>query len=96
MRVCKHQQNTWNRKSVTGSSSKYKGVSFQKATQYWKVNIKINEKQVHIGCFWNEDDAARAYNKVAKVLHGEYAKLNAVKDGDTPSQIFRSNKRKRK
>lgn len=96
LRVCKHQQNTWNRKSVTGSSSKYKGVSWQAATGYWKVNIKIDEKQMHIGCFWDEEDAARAYNRVAKGLHKEFAKLNPVEDGESPSRILRSNKRKRK
>lgn len=80
LRICKHQNNTWNRKPVTGSSSKYKGVSFHRPGNYWKAYIKINEQQKHIGCFLSEEEAAIAYNMVARVLHGEFAKLNPVED----------------
>ena len=80
LRPATHQQNMWNRSPVKDSSSKYKGVSFQKATNYWKAYIKINEKQKHLGCFLSEEEAAIAYNRVAKELHGEFAKLNPVED----------------
>lgn len=89
LRLVTHQENMWNRKPVTGSSSKFKGVSWQTATQYWKAYIKINEKQVHLGCFWDEVDAAIAYNKAAKALHGEFAKLNKVEDRPCLTQIVR-------
>lgn len=89
LRICKQQNNMWNRKPVKGSSSKFKGVSWQAATGYWKAYIKINEKQVHLGCFWDEEDAAIAYNKAAKALHGEFAKLNKVEDKPCLSQIVR-------
>jgi hypothetical protein len=31
---------------------------------------------VHLGSFDNPEDAARAYDKKAKELHGEFARLN--------------------
>lgn len=89
LRVATHQQNMWNRKPPRGTSSKFKGVSFQKATNYWKANIKINDKQKHLGCFWDEEEAAIAYNRAAKDMHGEFAKLNPVEDRPCLSQILR-------
>lgn len=81
LRLATQQQNMWNRKPVKNSSSKYKGVSWRKSTGYWIANIKLDGKQKHLGCFWSEEDAARAYNKAAKEMHGEFAKLNDVEDG---------------
>lgn len=89
LRPATQQQNMWNRKPVTGSTSKYKGVSWRAKSSYWIANIKINDKQKHLGCFANEDDAARAYNDAAKELHGEFAKLNPVEDGPCLSRIIR-------
>ncbi len=80
LRVCKQKHNTWNRKPVKGSSSKYKGVSWQAATGYWKAYIKTDGKQKHLGCYLSEEEAAIAYNRAAKELHGEFAKLNNVED----------------
>ena len=89
LRPATHQQNMWNRKPVSGSSSLFKGVSWHGPGQYWKAYIKINDKQQHLGCFWSEEDAARAYNKAARELHGEFAKLNFVEDGPCQSMIAR-------
>lgn len=87
LRICTHQQNIWNRRAQKGSTSKYKGVSFQASTQYWKAYISIDGgKQKHLGCYLNEEGAARAYNKAAKKYHGEFARLNSV-EGEPPSSL---------
>lgn len=81
LRACTHLQNRWNSRPQHGSSSKYKGVSFQKATNYYKAYIIVRGIYKHLGCYPDENDAARAYNRAARVEHGEYAKLNPVEDG---------------
>lgn len=73
-----HQQNQWNRSKSKNSSSQYKGVTWDKQTNKWMVQIKINKKQIHLGRFTNEIDAAKAYNKKATELFKEYANINEV------------------
>lgn len=84
LRIVRHQQNMWNRKAVTGSKSKYKGVDWYAASGSWRAYIKIDGKQKHLGCYKQEDDAARAYNKAALALHGQYARLNPVAGDPAP------------
>lgn len=75
LRLATKIQNDRNRKSYKGTS-KYKGVWFSKRDQKWKSTIYVNRKQINIGTFINEIDAAKAYDKKAKELFGEFAKLN--------------------
>lgn len=42
------------------------------------VHIEINGKKMHVGLFNNEEEAARAYDKKAKELFGEYAYFNFI------------------
>jgi AP2-like factor (euAP2 lineage) len=72
-------QNMQNRGPNKNASSQYKGVGWFKRDKKWKVHIKHNGKQFHIGCFTCEKEAALAYNKKALELWGaEYALLNEV------------------
>lgn len=84
LRPATPQQNMWNRKAVTGSKSKYKGVDWYAASGTWRAYIKINGKQKHLGCYREEQDAARAYNIAAKKYHGEFARLNPVEGEPAP------------
>lgn len=45
LRKCTAKENTWNRRPKNNTTSKYKGVSWVKATQTWQVH-KITEFQV--------------------------------------------------
>ena len=72
MRNCMGYQNAMN-KSYPGKS-KYHGVSFK--GKFVIAQIQINRKKIHIGCFKNEEVAARAYDAKAKELFGEFANLN--------------------
>lgn len=69
-----NQQNR--RKQRRKASSRYKGVCFVNKHQSWEARIYINTKQTYIGKFNNEEDAARAYDEVAKEHFGEFALLN--------------------
>jgi hypothetical protein len=57
-------------------SSQYRGVAWEKSNNKWKANIKYNGKRHHLGCFEDEKEAARAYDKPARVQHGLKAQLN--------------------
>lgn len=75
LRICTVAQNIRNRRLV-GGSSRYKGVYFQKSINKWKADITFNGRRIYIGCFADEIDAAKAYDKNAKELFGEFAYLN--------------------
>lgn len=78
LRVVTLQQNSFNRKSHTNSSSKYKGVSWLKRDKKWNSSICKDGKSYYLGRFINEIDAAKKYNDKAIELFGEYAKLNLI------------------
>ena len=54
--------------------SKFRGVSRNR--NKWQVLIMINRKKTFIGNFDSEEDAAKAYDKMAIQYHGERARTN--------------------
>ena len=78
LRVCTQAQNMANRKRNKIGSSIFKGVSFVKNTQKWYAKITENYKQINLGHFDSELEAAKAYNAKAKELFGEFAHLNKI------------------
>jgi len=77
LRVCTSSQNNAHRKLRTNRSG-YVGVHWVTRDHRWRAHIKHDGKQMHIGDFTDRIEAARAYNKRAKELHGEYAMLNPL------------------
>jgi len=75
LRIATRSQNSCNNKKTRGCSSKYKGVHRDKKG-LWRAKIHFNGKEIFLGCFEKEIDAAKAYDKAAKELHGEFAVLN--------------------
>ena len=74
LRICTQQQNSFNRKKQKSAfHSKYKGVSFYKKTKKWMASIKLNNKNIYLGIYDEEENAAKAYKVAAKKYHGEYA-----------------------
>lgn len=73
LRVCTRAQNSRNRRKWR-PTAKFKGV-YEVGSRYRAV-ICLNGKNVHLGYFGNEPEAAHAYDVAAIRLHGEFAKLN--------------------
>jgi len=58
------------------TSSKYRGLWYNKKKKRWRAQITLNNKKKQIGYFKNEIDAAKAYDKAAKKYFGDFAILN--------------------
>ena len=72
LREATRKQNSYNRKSSKGASSKYKGVHWSKAKQKWVSQYTDGDKNYHLGYYNTELEAAKAYRKATEELHKEY------------------------
>ena len=75
IRECSHSQNMAN-KPGRSKISKYKGLVYHKLAHKWRARIRCNYRCFHLGLFDSEINAAKAYDKKAKELFGEFAYLN--------------------
>lgn len=76
LRNCSHAENIRNREVSKRNKSGYKGVSVSSSGKWW-ARIRIDgAPQLYLGTFTTPEDAARAYDKKALELFGEFAKLN--------------------
>ena len=69
------------------TSSKYKGVSWNKEKKKWVANVYINYKNIYIGAYISEDDAGQAYNNKIRELGLEGVSVM----NDTPQERARKN-----
>jgi len=74
----KKQNSAKQLKQKRKTSSKYKGVCWDKSRNLWTAHLKTGGRKVFSKRFDSEEDAARAYNEVAKKTFGEFALLNVV------------------
>jgi len=84
LRICNNQSNSANRPGYTGSTSKYKGVSFRTSANRWQSTIKTNGKIKWLGTFKTQEEAAMAYDSASIELFGEFAYQNFPKS-DNPT-----------
>lgn len=75
LRVCTRSQNNQNARKRSDTTQRYKGIyttwNGKFAARLWDKYLKI-----HIGVYDTPELAARAYDRKAKELFGEFAKLN--------------------
>lgn len=76
IRAATHSENAQNREKQRNNSSGFKGVSWFRRDHKWRARIHLNGEERHIGYFINLAEAAKAYDKEATELHGEFAHLN--------------------
>ncbi len=77
LRICTRSENMANVRPQTNRISQYKGVSQTgRRKQAWRSRIKHNYITIYIGYYASEIEAAKAYDKKAKELFGEFACTN--------------------
>lgn len=72
LRPATYRQNSFNRGSRKGSTSKYKGVTWHKRDKVWQSAITIDGKWRYLGSFGCEIEAAKAYELAAKNYQKDY------------------------
>ena len=85
IRICTPSENAQNRRLRVDSRSGYKGV-YQMPEKY-KLNKRFQahiqpkgQKRLRLGYYLTAEEAAKAYDKKAKELFGEFAELNFPED----------------
>lgn len=73
---CKAGADARRNKKHPGSSSRFIGVFKNTGVKFWVAEIRVNGKKVHLGCFPNEEEAARARDEASLKYFGPEAKLN--------------------
>lgn len=76
LRICTSAENMRNRRSNTGSSSRFLGVHFDRKSRVWRAQIRSGSASQMLGSFADEVEAALAYDAAARVSYGEFARLN--------------------
>lgn len=94
--VVDRQNNAIRRKSFKNSSSKYKGVPWDKRSDKWVASTRVGGKRKHLGYFSDEDEAAVFYNKAALEYFGEDAYQNVIGEDNRTEfkEIEKTNQRR--
>jgi hypothetical protein len=74
LRAATPAQNVRNRKRHRTNRSGFKGV--RQSGQKWSAKVCARGRTIYIGGFETAEHAARVYDSVARVLHGEFARCN--------------------
>ena len=82
LRLCTHKENQRNKKANYNNPTGFKGVKVHGNKYRARLSYKIGGKsgEHSLGIYNTPEEAARAYDKKAIELHGEFASLNFPED----------------
>ena len=76
LRVCTQSENGRNRPKQINNHSGYKGVSWDKLNNKWRVSIQLLGKRMNLGRYADIQQAASVYDNAAEFYHSIYAQTN--------------------
>lgn len=86
LRRCSVAQNCQNQALGKRNTSGYRGVSWQADKRRWRAYISVNGRKRFLGRYTQAEDAARAFDKAAREIWGEFATLNFPGPGEQPAR----------
>lgn len=76
LRPCTESQNRCNAGLSSRNKTGVKGIFWTERLRKWRVLIRFDKKQKHIGYFTDKEDAIKAYDEAAKMYYKEFARTN--------------------
>ena len=86
LRPATNQTNLMNRGPQVNNTSGFKGVIFDKRSDAWRAQIKVDGRYIYLGCLDSKIEAAEAYNEAANKVFGEFAWLNPIRGKTEPER----------
>lgn len=77
----RNQQMANQRKRRDARTSRYRGVSWCSNAGKWRTQVQWHGVHRHVGLFTDEVEAAKAYDREARLVFGEFASLNFKEQG---------------
>lgn len=76
LRCATREQQARNRKATRGDGLKGIRLVNPGSPRPWQARIGHHNKRISLGCFATKEEAARAYDRAASEMFGEFARLN--------------------
>lgn len=78
LRTASPQQNLFNMRPFKINKTGFKGVSYNKKDKRYAVFLRVNRKTTFFGNYKTAEEAAKRWNELARIHHGEFAYQNPV------------------
>lgn len=86
LREASKQQNQCNQRIRSDNTSGFRGLRYHRGRMKpWNVRVNLNGKSTSHGYYEDKIFAAKVYDRVARELHGEFARLNFPEEPDAAS-----------
>ena len=77
LRICTNAQNAFNQNVRSNNTIGFKGVNKTRSGRY-RSYINKDYRQINLGVYDTAEEAALAYDEAAILLHGKFARTNAM------------------
>jgi hypothetical protein len=78
LRHCRHADNIKNSRKKADTLGRYKGISWSQDRCKWQAEIEVDGDRIYLGRFDHPKDAARQYDRAARLFHGKFARTNEM------------------
>jgi hypothetical protein len=78
LRIVTQKENSMNRATYLNSFSGHTGVLFNRATNKWHAEIRVNRKSIHLGTFESIEDAILARENAEDLYFGQFSRKNSL------------------